>query len=222
MSVTNVNVPKPLQITQGLITKACAIFVSTIDIPIGTEIKVDPALFIKTPNSLDIGSYYYSVNYPATDNTTVQMSLVGLAIEYKNLDVSLTRINSKTFEIQIEFLCIEDLNSYLTNYSYDILEYYLNTSSPSVYLNSGRFLSLKIEYFNGVLEKAQANIPVSGKEWNEGVLPHELNFLHAIKKMKILKLILFLTILMFLLVVYIMQVFSELQMSIIIKASGQP
>ena len=86
MSVTNVNVPKPLQITQGLITKACAIFVSTIDIPIGTEIKVDPALFIKTPNSLDIGSYYYSVNYPATDNTT-----------NRNINIVKNNINFKIF-----------------------------------------------------------------------------------------------------------------------------
>lgn len=178
MSVTNVSVPKPLQITQGLITKACAIFVSNVDIPAGTEIKLDPALFIQNPNSLDIGSYYYTANFPSIDNTTIPMTLVGLTIEYKNLDVSLTRINSKTFEIQIEFLCIEDLNSYLTNYSYDILDYYLNTSPPSAYLNAGRFLSMKIEYLNGGVEKAQANIPVTGFQWNQESLSHEINFLH--------------------------------------------
>ena len=58
MSVTNVSVPKPLQITQGLITKACAIFVSNVDIPAGTEIKLDPALFIQNPNSLKILQRY--------------------------------------------------------------------------------------------------------------------------------------------------------------------
>lgn len=178
MSVTNVNIPKPLQVTQGLITKACAIFVSTIDVPNGTEIKLDLALFIRDPNSLDIGSYYYTVNYPSIDNTTVQMSLVGLPVQYKNIDITLTRINSKTFEIQVEFLCIEDINSYLTNYSYDILDSYLNTLSPSVYLNAGRFLSIKIEYINGGVEKAQANIPVTGFQWNQESLSHEINFFH--------------------------------------------
>lgn len=154
-------------VAQGTLNSHCVQF-ETDYILNGLKVTIDLGLFISSSNSAGKLSPAYQVNYPITGSGTVTMTLVGTSSLWQNVRVFLTAIDSYRFAVEVKFIQLADLNSYLNTTPFDSYSYFTGdkiTGNISVY-DAIKFLSVKATVQKpGSLDVAVADTEWKGLRW---------------------------------------------------------
>jgi len=168
LKATNAS-PGRVDVAQGSIVEHCCQFNSDKDLR-GRKVTVDLGLFLAQSTSAGKLSPAWQVIYPLTGSGTVSMTLIGTTQQWQNFQVLLTAIDSNNFVVQLKFVQLADLNSYLSNTLFDSYQYFTSksvTGGASIY-DALKFLSVKATVQHpGGLEVALCDTEWHGIPWCE-------------------------------------------------------
>lgn len=159
--------PAKVNVAQGSIVEHCCQFTSDKDLR-GRKVTVDLGLFLSQSNDTGKLSPAWQVVYPMTGSGTVSMSLVGTTQQWKNYQVLLTAIDSYNFVVELKFVQLADLNSYISSFAFDSYQYFTSDGigQQTTIYDALKFLSVKVTVQHpGGLEVAVCDTEWHGVRW---------------------------------------------------------
>lgn len=159
--------PAKVNVAQGSIVEHCCQFTSDKDLR-GRKVTVDLGLFLSQSNDTGKLSPAWQVVYPMTGSGTVSMSLVGTTQQWKNYQVLLTAIDSSNFVVELKFVQLADLNSYISSFAFDSYQYFTSDGigQQTTIYDALKFLSVKVTVQHpGGLEVGVCDTECHGVRW---------------------------------------------------------
>lgn len=159
--------PAKVNVAQGSIVEHCCQFTSDKDLR-GRKVTVDLGLFLSQSNDTGKLSPAWQVVYPMTGSGTVSMSLVGTTQQWKNYQVLLTAIDSSNFVVELKFVQLADLNSYISSFAFDSYQYFTSDGigQQTTIYDALKFLSVKVTVHHpGGLEVGVCDTEWHGVRW---------------------------------------------------------